>query len=177
ISIILLLFMMVGIGLMVHVFRSSGAISSTDHLIIHQEIDGTPIPDVTLTTLDGQPINLLRDRGEVTILFAMSYWCTTCVPEAQTLARLYEEYHDKGLKIIVIDLDPGTSPEQLQTFIDLVGDNRLIWAFDSDAIFMNHYNVRALDTTIIVNRDGYEVYRDIQVTSYKTLHQALEQLL
>jgi peroxiredoxin len=177
ISVGLLLFMLIGIGLVVRVFRSSGAIPSTDSLTISQEVKGMPVPEVNLATLDGQPINLLRDRGEVTILFAMSYWCTTCVPEAQALARLYDEYEEKGLKVIVIDLDPDTNPERLQTFIDLVGDNRLTWVFDPNAEFMYLYNVRALDTTIIVNSDGYEVYRDIQSTPYEKLRQALEQLL
>lgn len=173
----LLLLMLVGGLLMIRVFSSSGVISSANQLDSDETIPGTPVPAVTLPTLDGQAVNLLEDRGKVTILFAMSYWCTTCVPEAQALARLFEEYEGQGVRIVVIDLDPGVNPELLQTFIDEVGENRLTWAFDPDAEFMQHYNVRALDTTIIVNADGYEIYRDIRPTSYETLRENILRLL
>jgi peroxiredoxin len=132
---------------------------------------------VTLPTLGGGEINLLEDRGEVTILFAMSYWCTTCVPEAQALARLFDDYEEQGLQVVVIDLDPEVKPELLQTFIDAVGENRLTWAFDPEARFMRAYNVQALDTTIIVNAEGYEVYRDIRPTPYETLQENILRLL
>jgi peroxiredoxin len=173
----LLLLMAVGSLLMIRVFSSSGAISSTSQIDSSQTTGGTPIPAVTLPTLDGQEVNLLEDRGKVTILFAMSYWCTTCVPEAQALARLFDEYEEQGVRIVVIDLDPEVSPDLLQPFIDEVGENRLTWAFDPDAEFMRRYNVRALDTTIIVNADGYEVYRDIRPTPYETLRENILRLL
>lgn len=173
----LLLVMMVGMISLIWVFSTNGVIPVTSNPINEDEIRGNGIPAVTLSTLDGQRINLRDDRGKVTVLFAMSYWCTTCVPEAQALTRLYDDYEDQGLKVVVIDLDPDGTPELLQPFIDEVGDNRLIWAFDTEGDFFRQYNVRALDTTIIVNADGYEVYRDIQPTSYDTLQRAVESLL
>ena len=168
--------MLAGLGLIYSVFSSSGVTSSTNQIESGTEPQENLVPAVSLPTLGGEEINLLEDRGEVTILFAMSYWCTTCVPEARALARLIDEYEEQGLRVVVIDLDPDVNPEQLQTFIDEVGENRLTWTFDPEADFMRRYNVRALDTTIIVNADGYEVYRDIQPTSYDTLQAAIEQL-
>lgn len=135
------------------------------------------IPEVTLPTLSGGQVNLRQDRGDVTILFAMSYWCGTCVPEAQALARLLDDYGKRGLQVVVIDLDPDGSAQNLQPFIEAVGDNHLIWAFDNAGAFAFRYNVRALDTTIVVNAEGYEVYRDIQSTSYETLRELVEKLL
>lgn len=173
----LLLVMLVGMVSLIWVFSTSGVVPATSSQITEGEIKGNVIPAVTLSTLDGQRINLREDRGSVTVLFAMSYWCTTCVPEAQALTQLYSDYEDQGLKVVVIDLDPDGTPELLQTFIDQVGDNRLIWAFDTEGDFFHQYNVRALDTTIIVNADGYEVYRDIQPTSYDTLQRVVESLL
>jgi peroxiredoxin len=173
----LLLVMMLGIISLIWVFNTSGVVPTTSSPITEGKVKGNVIPAVTLSTLDGQPINLREDRGKVTILFAMSYWCTTCVAEAQALSRLYDDYEDQGLKVVVIDLDPDGTPERLQLFIDQVGDNRLIWAFDTKGDFFRQYNVRALDTTIVVNADGYEVYRDIQPTSYNTLQRVVESLL
>lgn len=173
----LLLVMLAGAVLILYVFGSSGVASPTSDLNADQVADGEVIPEVSLTTLDGTQVNLLHDRGEVTIFFAMSYWCVTCVPEAQALVQLYEDYHTEGLKVVVIDLDPDGSPELLQSFIDEVGENRLTWAFDTAGEFMHGYDVRALDTTIVVNAEGYEVYRDIQSTPYDRLQAIVEQLL
>ncbi|RIK41364.1 MAG: hypothetical protein DCC55_12190 [Chloroflexi bacterium] len=174
---ILLGAMLLGAGLIYRVFSANGVVPSASSISgAEQEAVGPVIPEVTLPTLDGGQINLLRDRGEVTILFAMSYWCTTCVPEAQALARLYEEYEAAGLKVVVIDLD-DVSPEHLQTFIDAVGENRLTWAFDPEVQFMRRFNVQALDTTIIVDAEGHEVYRDIRSTSYDVLRREIEKVI
>jgi thiol-disulfide isomerase/thioredoxin len=174
---ILLAVMLLGAGLIYQVFSANGVVPSASSISgAEQEAVGPVIPEVTLPTLDGEQVNLLRDRGEVTILFAMSYWCTTCVPEAQALAQLYEEYEAKGLKVVVIDVDE-VSPAKLQTFIDLVGENRLIWAFDPEIQFLRRFKVQALDTTIIVNNKGREVYRDIRSTPYETLRNEIDALL
>lgn len=175
ITVVLLGLMLVGLGLIYSVFSSSGVTFSTRQIEPNTKTQGELVPAVTLPTLGGGEINLLEDRGQVTILFAMSYWCTTCIPEAQVLARLFDNYEEQGLRVVVIDLDPEVKPELLQTFIDAVGENRLIWAFDPEAAFMWAYNVRALDTTIVVNAEGYEVYRDIQPSSYSTLQKVVEQ--
>jgi len=177
VTVILLGVMLLGALLTYWVFSANGIVPSASSISgAEQEAVGPVIPEVTLPTLDGEQVNLLRDRGEVTILFAMSYWCTTCVPEAQALAQLYEEYEAKGLKVVVIDVDE-VSPAKLQTFIDLVGENRLIWAFDPEVQFMRQFNVQALDTTIIVDAEGREVYRDIRSTPYNVLRREIEKVI
>lgn len=174
---ILLAVMLLGAGLIYQVFSENGVVPSASSVSgAEREAVGSVIPEVTLPTLDGGQVNLLRDRGEVTILFAMSYWCTTCVPEAQALARLYEEYEYAGLKVVIIDLD-DVSSEHLQTFIDVVGENRLTWAFDPEVQFMRRFNVQALDTTIIVDAEGREVYRDIRSTPYNVLRCEIEKVI
>lgn len=174
VTVVLLGVMLLGAGLIYRVFSANGVVPSASSVSgAEQEAVGPVIPEVTLPTLDGEQVNLLRDRGEVTILFAMSYWCTTYIPEAQALAQLYEEYEAAGLKVVVIDLDPNVSLGHLQTFIDAVGENRLTWAFDPEVQFMRRFNVQALDTTIIVDAEGREVYRDIRSTSYAVLRREI----
>lgn len=155
----------------------SNNVLPTENKISNPAPNDTLIPAVSLITIDGQSINLRDDRGQVTIFFVMSYWCTTCVPEAQALARLHDQYESQGLKVVVIDLDPCGEPDLLRLFIDEVGANRLIWAMDPESVFMQHYNVQALDTTIIVNQDGYEVYCDFTSTSYADLESLILPLL
>ena len=55
---------------------------------------------------DGSVFDLTDERGNVVVLFFMAAWCTTCIPEARALNALYEEYGDRGLPILAIDIDP-----------------------------------------------------------------------
>jgi thiol-disulfide isomerase/thioredoxin len=108
----------------------------------------------------------------------MAYWCGTCIPEARALAQLQQEYGDQ-LQVVVVDIDPLSTPERLQEFIfaSTLGTDSLSWAMDRDGSFSRSYNIRALDTTIILDRDGREIYRDTYPTPYDTLRDELRKVL
>lgn len=105
----------------------------------------------------------------------MAYWCGTCIPEAQALARLNEEYGN-AINIIAIDIDATSSVDALNQFKLASGNDEYTWAFDYDQLASISYRVRALDTTLILDADGYIIYRDERPTDYGTLKSALESL-
>jgi thiol-disulfide isomerase/thioredoxin len=137
---------------------------------------GPPAPDFSVPTLDGGTFTLSAHRGRPVVLFIMAYWCGTCVPEAQALARLHQAYGDR-LTIVALDVDPSSTPERLQTFRQWAGEPGYVWAFDQGQRVAQTYRVRALDTTIIINQVGEIVYRDAVPTPYQTLQQQIAQLL
>ena len=136
---------------------------------------GEIAPDFTVATLDGGEFSLVAQRGKPTIIFFMAYWCGTCIPEAQALARLHEEYGDT-LNIIAIDIDSSSSLDALNQFKRASGDGAYTWALDLGQVVTNSYRVRALDTTLILDADGYIIFRDERPTDYGTLKSALESL-
>lgn len=136
---------------------------------------GELAPDFTVATLDGGEFTLGIHRGNPTIIFFMSYWCGTCIPEAQALVRLNKEYGNT-INIIAIDIDPSSSVDSLNQFKLAAGNGEYTWAFDFDQLVTISYRVRALDTTLILDAEGYVVYRDERPTDYRTLKNALESL-
>lgn len=136
---------------------------------------GEIAPDFTVSTLDGSEFSLNAHRGTPTIIFFMAYWCGTCIPEAQALARLNEEYGN-AINIIAIDIDVTSSVDALNQFKLASGNGEYTWAFDYDQLVSISYRVRALDTTLILDADGYIIYRDERPTDYVTLKSALESL-
>jgi thiol-disulfide isomerase/thioredoxin len=134
---------------------------------------GEVAPTVSLISLDGSAVTVPDSSRQATILFSMAYWCGSCIPEGRALARLGREYGDT-VRIVAVDIDPSSTPELLQDWIDYVGENNLTWTFDSDGNFMRRYGIRALDTTIILDGQGREVYRDAYPTTYEVLHSQLE---
>ncbi len=165
---LLVAFVVVAVAGVAYALYSSSTVSSSP-----AKVSGNPAPLVALNESD---IYIPHPESQATIIFSMAYWCGTCIPEAKALAQLKAEYGDE-LQVVVVDIDPSSTQETLQDFINIVGDNGLIWAFDQGGSFSRSYNIRALDTTIILDRDGKEIYRDTYPTPYDTLRNELRKVL
>ena len=132
---------------------------------------------ISLSTVDGQTITLPGNPGQVTVVYTMGYWCSDCVPGAKTLARLQTEYAPRGVRFIAVDVSPQVTASNLQPFLQAVGDNHLTWAMDASGRFAYLYKIQALDTAIILDGQGQEVYRGGQSSSDTNIRAALDKLL
>ncbi|RMG86194.1 MAG: TlpA family protein disulfide reductase [Chloroflexi bacterium] len=132
---------------------------------------------LNITTLAGETLNIPDEDKKATVVFAMAYWCGTCIPEARALARLKAEMGDQ-LQIVIVDIDPSSNAELVQQFQLAVGNNAntLHWVLDKEGVISRTYELRVLDTTIIFNNQAQETYRDAYPTDYNTLHAQLEAL-
>ncbi|MEO1999763.1 MAG: TlpA disulfide reductase family protein [Planctomycetaceae bacterium] len=64
-----------------------------------------PASAISLTSLDGQAVEVSQFAGKVLLV---DFWATNCPPclaEFPRLKRLYRDYHPKGLEVIGISLD------------------------------------------------------------------------
>ncbi len=137
---------------------------------------GEVAPDFSVPTLDGGTFSLADQKGKPTVVFFMAYWCGTCVPEAQALDRIHQEYGDR-VSILALDVDPSSTPEGLQRFVQMAGNPDYAFGFDKGNTVLQKYRVRSLDVTVIIDADGNIVYRDSYPTPYKTLKAALEKVV
>lgn len=138
---------------------------------------GPLAPDFTVKTLDGPSFTLSEHRGKVVILFAVAAWCPTCVPETQALAQIYREYRDRGVEVLILDVWPGETEEQLLRFKSSAQGGDHYWAMDTENRWALAYEIRSLDTTVIVDRQGRIAYRDGSPTPYQSLKAEVEPLL
>lgn len=136
---------------------------------------GEIAPNFTVPTLDGGDFSLVEQRGNPTIVFFMAYWCGTCVPEAQALAQLQQEYGD-SLSIVALDVDPTSTPEDLTRFKEMANNGPFTWAFDTGQKVTAAYEVGALDTTLILDREGHVIYKDQWPSNYQSLKDELVKL-
>lgn len=133
---------------------------------------GEQAPDFSVPTLEGGTYNLAAQKGRPSVIFIMAYWCGTCIPEARALAQIHEEYGE-AVSILALDVDPTSSPEALAQFKANAGDAEYAWGFDIGQQVAMTYEIPSLDTTLILDPDGYVVYRDSYPTTYATLIEAL----
>lgn len=136
---------------------------------------GQVAPDFTVPTLDGATFTLSEQRGNPTIIFFTAYWCGSCIPKAQELGQLYQEYKGR-VTIIALDIDPTSTPELLDRFKQAAGNGAFVWALDSGSKVATAYRVNSLSTAIILDGAGRIVYRGQFPTSYAALKAELEKL-
>jgi peroxiredoxin len=138
---------------------------------------GDKAANFTATTLDGEKFDLSKKRGEVMALYFMAGWCGSCIPEAQSWSKLYPAYKDKGLDLLVVSVDPNDTPQTIGKFREAGGIDPLPWTIDETGEIPQSLNVRSLDATVIIDRQGRVVYRDAAPTPYETLEGELKEVL
>lgn len=171
--IVAVLFLLVGTILL----SGCGGSEPESSVPLEPETSAPLAPDFTVKTLDGSDFTLSERRGNVVILYAMAAWCPTCIPEAQALARIYDEYRNRGVEVLILDVWQGETEEQLLQFKNSVNGGDHFWAMDTENRWAQAYEIRMLDTTIIIDREGRIAYKDESSTPYQKLKDEVESLL
>jgi thiol-disulfide isomerase/thioredoxin len=114
-------------------------------------------PNFSLKTAKGETIELQDFQGKVVVINFWASWCPPCRAEIPGLQEVYRKYRPKGLEIVGISLDrdgwKAVSPLVRDMNIEypvVLGDNDVANAYGG---------IRAIPTTIIVDRDGKIVDR------------------
>lgn len=136
-----------------------------------------PAPDFALKTIDGSTFRLSEQRGRVVGLYVVASWCDTCIPGTQAWDRLAGEQGSRGLSVVAVSGDPGDTPDDMRRFAALAKAQRPIWALDPKGEFVRQFQVRSLDTTLIIDRAGQLVYRSNIPVSYDVLRRELDKVL
>ncbi len=138
--------------------------------------NGPVAPDVSATTLEGEQFSLAQQRGKPVLILFMASWCTTCVPTAKDINQLTKTKDGQGLSVLVVDADARDTPAALSAFRQQVGGPSKYWAIDTKGQITRAFDVKALDTTILIDRQGHIAYRNNSRESLTTLTQQVTSL-
>lgn len=114
-------------------------------LVVHGGADY----DWTLRKLDGERLRLDAYRGRVLFINMWASWCTPCVAEMGSIARLRESLRGTGVEFLLVSPE---EPEPVERFLRRYGYDLpvLLEAEEMPAAF----GLRALPTTYVVDRSG-----------------------
>ncbi len=112
---------------------------------------GKLAPDFQLQTLDGQTFSLSGVRGKPVLLNFWATWCGPCRFEMPFLQEIHDEYSDKGLVLIAVDI--GESKSDVENFMQREGLTLPV-LLDSQAEVARQYRVAAIPTTFFIDKDG-----------------------
>jgi peroxiredoxin len=65
---------------------------------------GKTAPEFSLEDLDGNSFNLASSRGSYVVVHIATTWCPFCNAEAPYLEELSQQYKDKNVRVLIIDV-------------------------------------------------------------------------
>ena len=77
----------------------------------------------------------------------------------------------------MVSVDPQDTPQTIEGFRDRGDIAPLPWTVDESGEISGALGVNALETTVIVDREGRIVYEDSTSTDYETLEREIEEAL
>jgi cytochrome c biogenesis protein CcmG/thiol:disulfide interchange protein DsbE len=111
-----------------------------------------PAPDFTVTTLDGNPLQLSDLRGKPVFLNFWATWCVPCRAEMPAFAAFTAAYGDEAV-ILAVNAD-RESPEAVQAFLTELNAEAVPVALDPTGEVRDLYAVAALPTTYFIDATG-----------------------
>ena len=128
--------------------------------------------DFQLKDLDGKTVSLRDLQGSPVMLNFWATWCPPCRNEMPYLQQIYEEWQDKGLVILTINLREST-----YTVRQFMQDNNysLPVLLDTNGNVSNKYDVAAIPTTFFI--DEYGVIQARKVGSFSSKQQIEDYLI
>jgi thiol-disulfide isomerase/thioredoxin len=110
--------------------------------------------DFTVVSLKGDSIKLSSLKGKVFILDFWASWCGPCRFSNKDLTKLYKKYKSKGLEILSVSVD-----DEMKDWKKAVAKDKITWLqgidpASFDAMSAIKWQVDALPSTFLVNKDG-----------------------
>ena len=136
---------------------------------------GTPAPDFTLDSLDGNSVRLSDLRGKAVLLNFWATWCSPCKIEMPWFIELQKEYGPQGLQIVGVAMDDA-SKEDIAKFAKDMGVNYPV-LLGKEAVGDEYGGVPALPESFFIGRDGKIVDKIIGLKGKSEIEDSIRKAL
>ncbi len=113
--------------------------------------DKQPAPDFTLKSKSGENMRLEEQQGNVVLINFWASWCAPCREELPHFEDMQQEYEDLGFTVLAVNVDEN--PDKANILLNDIPVSFPVLFDDNDKV-SKMYDVRAMPTTVIVDRDG-----------------------
>ncbi len=112
---------------------------------------GRLAPNFTLTDLGGNQVTLSDFRGKTVFVNFWATWCPPCRAEMPEIEAVYQEYKDKGVVVIGVDI---LEPEDVVRQFVEQGGYSWIFILDATGAVSDDYRIAAIPTSFFIDREG-----------------------
>lgn len=112
---------------------------------------GDKAPDFVVTDLDGKNHRLSEYKGKGIFLNFWGTWCPPCKKEMPYIQAQYENYKNKGVEVLAIDV--GEPEFSVRKFVE---EYELTFpiAIDQKDQLLNAYGIDPLPVTFLIDKNG-----------------------
>lgn len=131
--------------------------------------------DFMLLDKEGNEISLSSLKGKVVFLNFWASWCGPCKAEMPHIQKVYEEYKDKDVVILAVNLTPSEEGgiEGVNSFLEK-NNYTFPVLYDKDGSVAKKYRVRGIPTTYIINKEGIIVSVATTTMNEEMIRQQIE---
>lgn len=116
---------------------------------------------------------IIDSKGEIIIVDFWATWCSPCRNQMPILSNIYEKYKSNGLSIVGVALDFDS--EKVGKFVTNLRIKYPIYIAEEEVGFQ--YEINALPTMLIYNKDGNLMDKHVGFISKKELTKIIEDFL
>lgn len=110
-----------------------------------------PAPNFNATTTTGEKFNNASIKGKVVLLEFWTTWCGYCLEEAPLVEKVNEEFADKGL--IVLTINVGESKKTVRKYLaQHPRKTRVVLTDDTNLAAM--FEAKSYPIYVVIDRDG-----------------------
>ena len=130
--------------------------------------------DFSLTTLDGDTINLAGLRGKVVMVDFWASWCAPCRYEAPDLVQAYLDYAGHGVEFVGVDIW-----DRREHALEHVDRYRISYpnGVDEKGTIAINYGVRGIPEKFFIDQKGVIVKKFVGPVDPDILRGALDEML
>lgn len=133
-----------------------------------------PVPDFTLTTFDGEEIQMSALRGQVVVINFWASWCGPCELEAAELEQFWRDNKDRGVMLIGVNWS-DVQPDALAYMAKF--DITYPSGVDVRTRISQQFRIDGVPETYIIDKQGNIREAIIGPTTYANLTRIIEELL
>lgn len=116
------------------------------------------VSDFSLKDIDGKTVSLNDFRGNRVLINFWATWCVPCLEEMSVLRQVHEQWREKGL--VVLSINMGESASRVRGYVRRYALSFPVLLDPNTKLFVK-LGVRTLPTSLLVDRDGTIVARKV----------------
>lgn len=133
-------------------------------------------PEFSLTSIDGERITLETLEGKPAVLWFTATYCVPCQIGAREVQKVEEDFPPEAFSVVMIFIDLSETEGDLRRWQEEFAGPEWSLAFGNEEM-TRAYNVRALDTQVVLDRNGTIRTTLLHPARYSEYKELMEELL
>jgi thiol-disulfide isomerase/thioredoxin len=146
--------------------------------VLNSQVSRQTAPDFAVEDANGNDVKLSGFKGKPVVVNFWASWCPPCRGEMPDFNKLYQEYSDKGVIFLMVNMTDGQR-ETVDIAKKFVKDNNYKFSvyFDVNSDAANNYGISSIPDSIFIDKSGNIVNSYEGAIDEATIQRNIETLL